>query len=65
MALDDWMTTSEAAEIIGVSKIRVLQFYHEGRLNGERIGQQVLFRKADVRSFARQDRPHGRPRIDR
>lgn len=62
MALDDWVTTAEAADIIGVSKIRVLQFFHEGRFSGERVGQQLLFRRADIKAFARQDRPHGRPR---
>lgn len=58
----DFVTTAEAAKMLRVSKIRVLQFFHAGRLPGERVGTNLVFDRDSVRKFSKQRRPNGRPK---
>lgn len=62
MAIGKYVTTKEAADICGVSAIRVRQFVSEGRLkNVVRQGQLLFLDEQEVQEFAQRDRPPGRP----
>ena len=55
--------TKDVAELLGVSRRRINQFVHEGRL---RVHQytgtgQAIFAERDVQEFARVPRLSGRP----
>jgi excisionase family DNA binding protein len=57
-----FITTAEAAEILGVSPSRVRQFILEGRLKSQKIGRDQLLIKKDVDIFAAEPRYRtGRP----
>ncbi len=58
----DFVTTAEAAKMLRVSKIRVLQFFHAGRLSAERVGTNLVFDRDSVKEFSKQRRPNGRPK---
>ena len=66
MALNgEFLTTSEVADLLGVSKNRVLQFRERKKnplLEAEKVGNILLFRKRDVLRFAAKPRPNGRPK---
>jgi len=56
------ITVSRAAEVLGVSKRRVLQFIRQKRLKAEQVNPRLwLLDIAEVRRFGRQERSHGRP----
>jgi excisionase family DNA binding protein len=60
----DLITTSEAAEILGVTPARVRQFVLDGRLNGRKVGRDLLLDESEVRTFAAKPRKiTGRPKI--
>ena len=61
MAINNLVTTTEAAEIIDVSPIRVRQFHKENRLRGTLVGPILLFQRKDVERFASRIRTSGRP----
>jgi excisionase family DNA binding protein len=49
------LTTGEAAEVLGVSTVRVRDFSRRGRLNAIRVGRGLrLFLRDDVLEFKRQ-----------
>lgn len=49
---DDWLTTTQAAEIIGVSERRVRQLCQAGRLVSQQPGGQVwLILRSDVDAY--------------
>ena len=56
-----FVTVDEAAEIIGVSSVRIRQFCQDGRL-GEKLGNHWLITEDDARDFAEKERPQGRPK---
>jgi excisionase family DNA binding protein len=56
------MTTQEAAEVLGRSRERVLQFIREGRLEAEKRGRDYFIPRSALASFALQPRKRtGRP----
>jgi excisionase family DNA binding protein len=55
----DYLTTTQAAIILGVSPTRVTVFIREGRLKAERVGQAWLIHKSDLEEFAKHPRPKG------
>ena len=55
----DYVTTTEAAEVLGVSSIRVRQFCQEGRL-GRKIGDRWIISRDELRSFQKIPRERGR-----
>jgi excisionase family DNA binding protein len=61
-AIRDYVTIPGAAEILGVSEVRVRQFVRERRLRSERFGPLRVIRKDLLRAFARQPRKTGRPK---
>lgn len=57
------ITTSKAAEILGVSPVRVRQLIQQGRLASEKQGRDHLLNEDVVWKFKRQGRKkRGRPR---
>lgn len=62
MAIGEFITTTEAAGILKVSAGRVRQFVVEGRLQAQKIGTVLFFKRKEVRDFARVHRPWGKPR---
>jgi excisionase family DNA binding protein len=57
--MEKWLTTREAAGILGVSPGRVRQLALEGRLPFERFGQSLAFKRTDLKRF--KPRSSGRP----
>jgi len=60
---DPYLSTRDAAEILGVTECRVLQFRQEGRLRAaKRFGKSWAFYESEVRRFAEEPRSPGRPK---
>lgn len=57
----DWLNTAQAADVLGVTSIRVRQLIAEGRLKPTRVGSVYLLLRADVEAFAKKPRAPGRP----
>jgi excisionase family DNA binding protein len=53
------LTTSEAAERLGVTPGRVRQFVLSGRLPAEKIGRDLFIKESDLKLV--EERPTGRP----
>jgi excisionase family DNA binding protein len=53
MRADDWLTTAEAAALLGYSdKSRVRQLVLSGKLPATRHGRDLVLRREDVLAFA-------------
>lgn len=61
VSISHFLTTKEAAEIIGVNDSRVRQFCLEGRLKPERVGSMLFFDRRQIERFAAKPRPSGKP----
>jgi excisionase family DNA binding protein len=57
--MQGYLTTREAAEVLGVSKARVDQYCRKGRIPFAMAGQSRMILKADVAAFKR--KPKGKP----
>ena len=55
------VTVLQASELLGVCKVRVLQFIAAGRLSVTRSGRRFILLRADVLAFKKMKRPVGRP----
>jgi len=53
------LSTREAADRLGISKVRVTILIKEGRLPAERVGERFIIRESDLKLVA--DRKSGRP----
>jgi excisionase family DNA binding protein len=58
--MKDYITTTDAAKLLGVSPSRVRQYHLEGVLPGEKVGRDLVFKTAAVRKFRKP--PRGRPK---
>ena len=57
------ITTKKAAELLGISAVRVRQLIVAGQLKSEKAGRDHLLDEAEVLRFNREARrPRGRPR---
>lgn len=66
MALGNYLTTDDVAEILDVTPGRVRQFVVEGRLEPEtKIGQVLFFDEEKVAKFRKIPRNPGRPKGDK
>lgn len=63
--LSQYVTTRQAAELLGLSKARIDQFCRSGRLRSELVGTVRLIRRADAEAFAKKPRPRGRPKAEK
>lgn len=55
------ITTTDAAEILGVDASRIRQLIIEGKLTATKMGRDNLLDRAEVQRFGKKDRPVGRP----
>lgn len=53
------ITTNEAANLLGVTRQRVLQLIQEGRLKAEKFGNVYMIRRGDLDHI--EEKPMGRP----
>ena len=63
MLENGWITTPQAAEILGITRPRVVQIIHEGKLNKEsvkQIGRDFLLKRETIENHTL-SRPTGRP----
>ncbi len=58
--MKNYLTTLEAAHILGVNRSRVLQFILNGRLPATRFGWQWMIKKEHLEKL--KDRKAGRPK---
>lgn len=66
MAIGNYLTTEDVAEVLGVTPGRVRQFVVDGRLKPEKkIGQVLFFDAEKVAEFAEKPRNVGRPKSDK
>jgi site-specific DNA-methyltransferase (cytosine-N4-specific) len=56
------ITTKKAADLLGISSVRVRQLIANGQLKSEKAGRDHLLDEAQVMKFHREGRrPRGRP----
>lgn len=60
--INNLITAVEAAEIIGVTSVRVRRIALEGRLATIELGGRKFFDRKEVERFSRLPRPTGRPK---
>ncbi len=59
----EWITTSEAAVILGITPVRVRQLIGTGQLRAEKRGRDYILIRSEVEQFNREGRRSGgRPR---
>lgn len=59
----EWITVSDAADILDVTARRVQGFIAGGKLKATKMGGRIyLLLRSDVEEFAKVDRPKGRPK---
>jgi DNA binding domain, excisionase family len=56
---ETYISTTQAAEILGVTRQRVLQLIEQGRLQATKVANVYLIRKTDISAVA--ERKPGRP----
>ena len=60
--MNEYLTTSEAAEYLGVTTARVRQYIKEELLESEKYGRDHLIKRKDVEDLFKDGRPkRGRP----
>jgi excisionase family DNA binding protein len=59
--MSDLLDTQEVADLLGVSRERVLQFIRAERLTATKVGQQWIIKRDEFEQFAARPRPVGRP----
>lgn len=56
------MNVAEVAAALGVTVGRVRQLATSGKLKGEKVGRDWVFRQSEVAEYSRRPRRPGRPR---
>jgi excisionase family DNA binding protein len=59
MSQENYITTNEAAGVLGVSRQRVLQLIQDGRLKAEKFANVYMIRRGDLDHI--EEKPMGRP----
>jgi excisionase family DNA binding protein len=59
MSQENYITTNEAAGVLGVTRQRVLQLIQDGRLKAEKFANVYMIRRGDLEHI--EERPMGRP----
>ena len=61
-----YISSSEAALVLGVHPMSMQKLFRDGKLKGEKIANRWIIRRADLDEFAKTYVPKvGRPRIKR
>jgi excisionase family DNA binding protein len=56
---EDYVSTNDAADALGISRQRVLQLIKTGRLKAEKFANVYMIHRPDLSAV--EDRPQGRP----
>jgi excisionase family DNA binding protein len=59
MSQENYITTNEAAGVLGVTRQRVLQLIQDGRLKAEKFANVYMIRRGDLDHI--EEKPMGRP----
>lgn len=59
MSQEHYITTNEAAGVLGVTRQRVLQLIQDGRLKAEKFANVYMIRRGDLDHI--EEKPMGRP----
>jgi excisionase family DNA binding protein len=59
MGPENYITTNEAADVLGVTRQRVLQLIQDGRLKAEKFANVYMIRRGDLDHI--EEKPMGRP----
>jgi excisionase family DNA binding protein len=59
MNREDYITTNEAGDVLGVTRQRVLQLIQDGRLKAEKFANVYMIRRGDLSNI--EEKPMGRP----
>lgn len=59
MSPENYITTNEAADVLGVTRQRVLQLIQDGRLKAEKFANVYMIRRGDLDRI--EEKPMGRP----
>jgi excisionase family DNA binding protein len=59
--MDNWLTTKEAAEKVGLTYVRINQLIKSGELPAEKRGRDYFIREADVERLEQRPERRGRP----
>lgn len=59
MSQENYITTNEAAGVLGVTRQRVLQLIQDGRLKAEKFANVYMIRRSDLDNI--EEKPMGRP----
>ena len=61
MDLEDYLTTTEAGEILGFTKVYVRQLISEGRLEATKLGDRWYIHRDALKMIKPATKPRGRP----
>jgi excisionase family DNA binding protein len=59
MSRENYITTKEASDVLGVTRQRVLQLIQDGRIKAEKFANVYMIRRGDLNHI--EERPMGRP----
>ena len=59
MSQENYITTNEAAGVLGVTRQRVLQLIQDGRLKAAKFANVYMIRRGDLDNI--EEKPMGRP----
>jgi excisionase family DNA binding protein len=62
ISVGDWLTLTESAKLIGITKGRLSQVVASEGIPFVRIGRQVMILNSDAAAFKRTKRAPGRPK---
>lgn len=59
MSAEDYVSTNDAANVLGVTRQRVLQLIQDGRLKAQKFANVYMIRRGDLAHI--EEKPMGRP----
>jgi excisionase family DNA binding protein len=59
MSREDYISTNDAAGVLGVTRQRVLQLIQDGRIKAEKFANVYMIRRGDLDHI--EEKPMGRP----
>lgn len=65
LSAGDWLTLTEAAVLIGITKPTLSVAVQKGLLPAMRVGRQVMILKADAENYKKNRRKPGRPKNEK
>ena len=61
MPTGDWISVTDTAELLELTRRRIHDIIKDGRLKATRVGNQLLLMRSDVIAFSKVPRVPGRP----